>query len=119
MPSRTVSATPMRWSVALLQKDAHAFWTAALPVVVLLVVAAEAGVLLAGRPGTDHLFLSDRRGTRHIYCSGEPLTYFRRLVADIRDRSHTAMPPQHAFTVSRLALDAQAKAQWIRAEGPS
>jgi hypothetical protein len=29
------------------------------------------------------------------------------------------MPPQHAFTVSRLALDAQAKAQWIRAKGPS
>ena len=74
---------------------------------------------IEGRPGTDHLFLSDRRGTRHIDCSGEPLTYFRRLLADIRDRSHTAMPPQHAFTVSRLALDAQAKAQWIRAKGPS
>ena len=27
------------------------------------------------------------------------------------------MPPQHAFTVSRLALDAQAKAQWIRSKG--
>lgn len=65
---------------------------------------------IAGRPGTDHLFLVDGKGTRHIDASGEPLTYFRNLVADIGDRTETAMSQQHAFTVCRLALEAQAKA---------
>jgi predicted dehydrogenase len=65
---------------------------------------------IAGRPGTDHLFLVDKAGTRHIDCAGEPLTYFRAFVADVRDRTETAMPQAHVFDVSRLALEAQAKA---------
>jgi hypothetical protein len=73
---------------------------------------------IAGRPGTDHLFLADRAGTRHIDCAGEPLTYFRRFLADVRDRTETAMPQEHAFTVSRLALEAQAQAAWIGGERP-
>ena len=65
---------------------------------------------LDGRPGTDHLFLVDHAGTRHIDASCEPLTYFRSFVADVRDRTDTAMPQSHVFTVSRLALEAQASA---------
>jgi predicted dehydrogenase len=65
---------------------------------------------IAGRPGTDHLFLVDKAGTRHIDCAGEPLTYFRAFLADVRDRTETAMPQAHVFEVSRLALQAQAKA---------
>ncbi|WP_332683471.1 Gfo/Idh/MocA family protein [Bosea sp. (in: a-proteobacteria)] len=65
---------------------------------------------IAGRPGTDHLFLVDSAGTRHIDASGEKLTYFRRLIADIADRSETASSQQHMFTVCRLALQAQAQA---------
>ncbi|MFC1460279.1 Gfo/Idh/MocA family protein [Microvirga arabica] len=72
---------------------------------------------IAGRSGTDHLFLADRHGTRHIDCSGEPLTYFRRFVADVRDRSETAMPQAHVFTVSRLALEAQSRARLISPGG--
>ena len=34
---------------------------------------------IAGRPGTDHVFLVDEAGTRHIDASREPLTYFREL----------------------------------------
>jgi len=60
---------------------------------------------IAGRPGTDHVFLVDRKGTRHIDASGEPLQYFRRFLADMRDR--TAMAQAHVFTVMRLALEAQ------------
>jgi predicted dehydrogenase len=71
---------------------------------------------IAGRPGPDHLFLADRSGTQHIDCSQEPLTYFRRFLADVRDRTHIAMPQEHVFTVSRLALEAQAKAQWVKGE---
>lgn len=65
---------------------------------------------IAGRPGTDHVFLVDRNGTRHIDASREPLTYFRDLIADVGARSETAMPQTHVFTVCRLALEAQARA---------
>ncbi len=65
---------------------------------------------IAGRPGTDHVFLVDRSGTRHIDASREPLTYFRDLVADVGARSETAMRQSHVFTVCRLALEAQAQA---------
>ena len=65
---------------------------------------------IAGRPGTDHVFLSNREGTRYIDASREPLTYFRKFLADVRDRTETAMPQEHAFMVTRLAIEAQAKA---------
>lgn len=63
-----------------------------------------------GRHGTDHVFLVDRTGTRHIDARTEPLTYFRAFIADCRDRTETAMAQRHVFTVSRLALEAQAQA---------
>jgi predicted dehydrogenase len=66
---------------------------------------------LDGRPGTDHLFLVDRTGTRHVDCSQEPLTYFRDFVADVGSRSETAMTQAHVFSVCRLALKAQANAR--------
>ena len=65
---------------------------------------------IAGRPGGDHVFVSDRDGTRHIDASQEPLTYFARFQADVRDRSSTAMPAGHALKVTRLAIEAQAGA---------
>jgi predicted dehydrogenase len=65
---------------------------------------------IAGREGKDHLFLVDRKGTRHIPCEGEPLTYFRDFLADLRDRTETAMAQAHVFTVSRLAIEAQEQA---------
>jgi predicted dehydrogenase len=65
---------------------------------------------IEGRSATDHLFLCDRAGTRYLDCSREPITFFSKLVADVRDRTQTAIPHEHAFTVSRLALDADAAA---------
>ena len=70
---------------------------------------------IEGRPGTDHLFMADQKGTRYIDCSKEPLSYFRRFAADVRDRTETAMPQAHVFTVCRLALEAQARAARIGA----
>jgi predicted dehydrogenase len=66
---------------------------------------------IEGRPGTDHVFLANHKGTRHIDASATPLTYFRRFLADVRDRTATAMPQAHVFTVCRLALQAQARAE--------
>lgn len=65
---------------------------------------------LDGRLGTDHVFVSERSGTRYIDASSEPLTYFRKFLADVRDRAAAAMPQEHVFTVTRLAIEAQAKA---------
>jgi predicted dehydrogenase len=70
---------------------------------------------IEGRPGTDHLFMSDHKGTRYIHCEGQPLSYFRNFANDVANRAETAMPQQHAFTVCRLALEAQAMARRIPA----
>jgi predicted dehydrogenase len=66
---------------------------------------------IAGRKGTDHLFIVDRAGTRHIGCEGAPLTYFRAFAADVVARTETAMTQSHVFTVCRLSLEAQARAE--------
>ncbi|APH70721.1 Gfo/Idh/MocA family protein [Aquibium oceanicum] len=68
---------------------------------------------IAGRKGADHLFLSNGKGTGHIDASGEPLTYFRRFLDDVRERTATAMPEGHALTVTRLAIQAQAAASTV------
>ena len=65
---------------------------------------------IAGRPGGDHVFVSDRDGTRHIDASQEPLTYFARFQADVLERTSTAIPAGHALKVTRLAIEAQAGA---------
>lgn len=68
---------------------------------------------IGGRDGTDHVYLSNKSGTRYIDASREPLTYFRNFIADVRNRTATAMPQHHALTVSRLSLAAQAAAVTI------
>jgi len=65
---------------------------------------------IAGKPGADHVFLSNKPGTKYIDASKEPLSYFRKFLADVGDRTETAMPQEHAFMVTRLAIEAQAKA---------
>lgn len=72
---------------------------------------------IAGRPGGDHLFLVDREGTRHIDCSEHKVTYFRDVAHDLAHRTETAMAQRHVFTVTRLALRAQAQAIRWRREG--
>ncbi|MFK0164779.1 Gfo/Idh/MocA family protein [Rhizobium sp. NPDC090279] len=66
---------------------------------------------VAGRPGTDHLFLTDSKGMQHIDCTGFDLPYGRQLAADIRDRTETAMGQDHCFKAMELALKAQALAE--------
>ena len=49
----------------------------------------------------------------HIDCSGEKLDYFDAFVADVRDRSETAMTQGHVYEVCRLSIEAQTKATRI------
>ena len=80
-------------------------------------IEARKYVDIAGRPGTDHVFIADKAGTRYLDGSKEKLTYFRNFLADVRDRTETAMPQEHVFTVTRIALDAQEKAGEKQAGG--
>ena len=64
-----------------------------------------------GAPGIDHLLLVDRKGTRRIDCSGVELPYGRQLIADILERTETAMPQARCFKAMELALTAQAMAE--------
>lgn len=68
---------------------------------------------LAGRPGEDHLFLVNRRGTEYMNCSEVELPYGKQLLVDIVNRSETAMSQEHVFLASELALLAQQKATYI------
>ena len=72
---------------------------------------------IEGRPGTDHLFISTNTGTRYIDCSAEPLQYFSDFAHDVMHRTETAMAQRHVFTVCRLALEAQARAERIHLPG--
>lgn len=65
---------------------------------------------IAGRPGTNHLFVVDGDGVEHIDCEGQPLPYYAALVHDVEHRTETAMSQAHCFRVTGLALEAQAKA---------
>jgi len=65
---------------------------------------------IAGRPGTDHLFVVDGTSTRHVDCSGRAVTYFRDFAADVAERTETVMAQRQVFAVCRLALEAQARA---------
>lgn len=66
---------------------------------------------IAGRPGGNHFFLVDQKGTHYIDCSDVHLPYGPQLVQDILYRTETAMSQAHCFLTSELALKAQAQAQ--------
>jgi predicted dehydrogenase len=74
---------------------------------------------VAGRPGTDHLFLVDRKGTRHIDCAGTKITYGEQLRDDVLNRTETAMRQSHCFYATELALTAQAKATRLGGARPT
>ncbi len=74
---------------------------------------------VAGRPGPDHLFLSDKSNSRHIDCSGVALTYYEDLRRDIFNRTQTAMAQEHCFKVCELSLMAQAMAMGLRKSNSS
>ncbi|MBA3442040.1 MAG: Gfo/Idh/MocA family oxidoreductase [Pyrinomonadaceae bacterium] len=68
---------------------------------------------IAGRAGSNHLFLVDQKSTRYLDCSRGPLPYGEQLVQDINNRTETAMSQAHCFLATELALKAQMQAQKI------
>ena len=66
---------------------------------------------IAGRPGTDHLFLVDGKKTLHVDCSDAPLPYYGDLVHDVLTRDSRSMDQEHCFKVMELAIKAQTNSQ--------
>ncbi|MEI7710353.1 MAG: Gfo/Idh/MocA family oxidoreductase [Rhodospirillales bacterium] len=64
---------------------------------------------IEGRPGTDHMFVAHKTGTRHVDCSALPVTYYNDFLS-------RALLQEPVFTMCRLALDAQAGAEIFIAE---
>ena len=65
---------------------------------------------VAGRGGTDHLFLVNDTRCEHIDAANASLPYFSRLVSDVHNRTETAMSQTHCLKAMKLALQAQAQA---------
>jgi len=66
---------------------------------------------IGGRAGTDHLFLVDAKGTHRIDCSSVDMPYGRQLIADVLNRTETAMPQARCYKAMELALTAQQLAE--------
>jgi len=66
---------------------------------------------LQGRPGGDHLFLVDDKGTHYLESFDVELPYYRAVVHDVMHREQrttlTAIPQEHVFTATEIALLAQ------------
>lgn len=65
---------------------------------------------IAGRPGGNHLFLVNKKETKYIDCRQVYLPYGEQLVSDVVNRTETAMPQEHCFLATELALVAQKNA---------
>ncbi|MBI5719099.1 MAG: Gfo/Idh/MocA family oxidoreductase [Burkholderiales bacterium] len=70
---------------------------------------------VAGRHGTDHLFLVNGQRCEHIDAASAGVPYFAHLAGDVVHRTETAMAQAHCFRVMDLALRAQAMADAHRA----
>jgi predicted dehydrogenase len=68
---------------------------------------------IGGRPGGSHLFIVDNKETRYVDCKDVALPYGEQLVADVVNRSETAMTQAHCFLATELMLKAQAHAQRV------
>lgn len=66
---------------------------------------------IAGKPGTDHLFIVNGDGPRHIDCSNVDRPFGRQFLEDVRNRTETAMPQERAFNAMKMALTAQQMAE--------
>jgi predicted dehydrogenase len=66
---------------------------------------------IGGQPGKDHLFLVDKKGIQRIDCSGVDLPYGRQLIADVQNRTETAMPQARCYKAMEIAITAQALAE--------
>ena len=66
---------------------------------------------IAGRPGGNHLFITDAKEVRYVDCKDVELPFGRLLVDDVLNRTETAMTQAHCFLATELAIRAQKQAR--------
>jgi len=66
---------------------------------------------VAGRPGGNHLFIVDKKGTRYLDCNQVVLPFGQQFVSDILNRTHAAQNQQQALLAAELVLKAQKAAK--------
>jgi predicted dehydrogenase len=81
-------------------------------------IEVRKNVDIAGRPGRSHLFVVDQREARYVDCSTVDLPFGRQLLADVRNRTSTAIDQAHAFLAAELALTCELHAQRISSRVP-
>ena len=65
-----------------------------------------------GRDSTpNNLYLANNNRVEHIDCNDVALTYSPRLIADVLDRTETAVSQEHTFMTMELAIRAQMLAE--------
>ncbi|MES2373542.1 MAG: Gfo/Idh/MocA family oxidoreductase [Bacteroidota bacterium] len=64
--------------------------------------------------GGNHLYLVTQKETKYIDCNQGPLPFGEAFVNDVVNRTENAMPQEHCFLATELALKAQKNAQWIK-----
>jgi predicted dehydrogenase len=77
-------------------------------------IEVRKNVDIAGRSGGNHLFLVDKKETRYVDTTRQPLPYGEQLVDDVLNRTETAMSQEHCFLATELALRAQKQAQVLK-----
>jgi predicted dehydrogenase len=65
---------------------------------------------IGGKAGPNHLFLVDNKGIRHVDCNDVALPFGPQFLADVVNRTETAIGQEHTFLACELALTAQARA---------
>jgi predicted dehydrogenase len=65
---------------------------------------------VAGRPGSNHLFIVDRKEARYIDCKDVVLPFGPLFVADVINRTEVAQNQKQALLAAELVLTAQKKA---------
>jgi len=63
--------------------------------------------------GGNHLYMVTQKETKYIDCNQVVLPFGEAMVNDVLNRTETAMPQEHCFLATELALKAQKNAQWI------
>jgi len=66
---------------------------------------------IAGRSGSDHLFVVDQKQTRYIDCSKVVLPFGPQFVADIVNRTRIAQNQEQALLAAELVIKAQKNAK--------
>lgn len=82
----------------------------------LFIIGTEGSIELrkyidvAGRPGGNHLFLTDRKGVQYMDCSNVPLPFGPQFVSDVVERTDVAQDQAQALLAAELVLTAQKNA---------